>query len=569
MVIIYYFFRKKYTNQTVSSTLFWREMMQETRVSPYLKHLQRNLLFYLQMLALLLLMLALLQPYVTNKVMTGSQVILVVDTSATLLAGKEGENTFEQHRKEMQQLVKKIGGTPLTMITTGESPQVLLRRETNKEHIQKVIDELQVTYEAEQLPKALDVAQAFVGAEDSSIYVFTDAVERAVLPIENDTVKWIVRGGPKQLENVAMTKFAATSDGKGLMALVQLINESDQEKSMTLSLQSQNGDELVKETFKLQPLEKINKVYKELPSSTVLHAMIQVKDDYAADNEWSTIIQQGVSDIIVDQSMHTLVQKGLKAISSNVKTAQSDDLLNAPRSNAFIVSNQVELLQQSKQPVLLIGRNDVKAIEVNKIAETAKDVLFSFNSLENVYVRSLYPAFEDYKTIAVVDDKPFIQRSPKGDIIVLADIQATDWPLHPSFPLFLWNVQNEFTNTSHSLGVFTPNEQRSISIVADEWSIYNEADEYEGSLPNGKQFIAPTKPGIYTLQSNVEQKQFVVQLANQERHIAEGTSFELGKLSQKQREQREEQSFTIWIALLIFLLLLVEWEVQRRRGFTS
>ncbi|UZN00942.1 hypothetical protein OL548_10950 [Lysinibacillus sp. MHQ-1] len=41
--------------------------MQETRVSPYLKHLQKNALLYLQLLALLLLVLALMNPYVKKN----------------------------------------------------------------------------------------------------------------------------------------------------------------------------------------------------------------------------------------------------------------------------------------------------------------------------------------------------------------------------------------------------------------------------------------------------------------------------------------------------------------------
>jgi len=46
----------------ISSTMFWETVMKETKVSPYLQNLQRNALFYLQMLALILLMFALLQP---------------------------------------------------------------------------------------------------------------------------------------------------------------------------------------------------------------------------------------------------------------------------------------------------------------------------------------------------------------------------------------------------------------------------------------------------------------------------------------------------------------------------
>ena len=50
-VLLYYFFRKKYSKQSVSSTLFWEEVMKETKASPYLQHLQRNALFYLQMIS--------------------------------------------------------------------------------------------------------------------------------------------------------------------------------------------------------------------------------------------------------------------------------------------------------------------------------------------------------------------------------------------------------------------------------------------------------------------------------------------------------------------------------------
>ena len=53
-VLLYYFFRKKYETITISSTLYWEQSMRETKVSPYLKNLQRNALFYLQMAALLL-----------------------------------------------------------------------------------------------------------------------------------------------------------------------------------------------------------------------------------------------------------------------------------------------------------------------------------------------------------------------------------------------------------------------------------------------------------------------------------------------------------------------------------
>jgi len=182
IVLLYYFFRKKYTDQTVSSTLFWSEIMQETRVSPYLKHLQKNALLYLQLLALLLLVLALMNPYMKKSTIAGAQTIFIVDTSATMLAGKE-QSTFDAHKKEMQSLVDQLEGRPITLITTGNTPQAVLQQETNVKSIEKAIQDLQVTYETAQMNKALDVAQAFVGDTQTSIYVFTDSLDKKQLPM--------------------------------------------------------------------------------------------------------------------------------------------------------------------------------------------------------------------------------------------------------------------------------------------------------------------------------------------------------------------------------------------------
>lgn len=58
--------------------------MKETKASPYLQHLQRNALFYLQILAMILLVIALLQPFWKTKALAGEQIVFIVDTSATM-----------------------------------------------------------------------------------------------------------------------------------------------------------------------------------------------------------------------------------------------------------------------------------------------------------------------------------------------------------------------------------------------------------------------------------------------------------------------------------------------------
>ncbi|RUL48279.1 vWA domain-containing protein [Lysinibacillus antri] len=567
IVLLYYFFRKKYKDQPISSTIFWEEVMQETKASPYLKHLQKNALLYLQLLALILFVLALMNPFIKSNQMAGEQLIWIVDTSATMLAGKE-ESTFEQHKKEMSELISNLNGHPVTIITTGDEPKTVVRQETNVAAIQSAIKGLEVTYEEQQLAKAIDVAQAFIGDMATSIYVFTDSVERGELPIESERIKWVVKGASKELENVAITRFAATAFGDGALALVQLTNESKREKGVQLSLLDHEGNEVAKETILLKAQEEFTKTFENLPLSQGLSANIQVEDDYEADNMMLALLNNNFSQIVVDQQMHQLVQKGFQALTSNVKIAPSDQL-KSMSSEAIIVTNQTKLLQQTSAPMVLIGRDDELTKEVNNLVDISDDALFAFSSLEDVYVNAVYPGFDHFETIATIGENPFIQRSSRGDIVILADIQSTDWPLHPSFPLFLWSLQNELVEGTTSLGMFSPNESRAVSLTSGDWSIYSEGDEYIASFTNASQFKAPSKPGFYSVRLNDEQKQFIVQLPSKERTITEGTSFELGSLERNGEEQSSKKSILIWLLIPILVLLVIEWEVQRRRGFTN
>ncbi|WP_337983284.1 vWA domain-containing protein [Lysinibacillus sp. C5.1] len=565
IVLLYYFFRKKYTDQPVSSTLFWSEIMQETRVSPYLKHLQKNALLYLQLLALLLLVLTLINPYMKKSTIVGAQTIFIVDTSATMLAGKE-QSTFDAHKKEMQSLVEQLDGRPVTLITTGNAPQAVLQQETNVKTIEKTIQDLHVTYETAQMNKALDVAQAFVGDSPTSIYVFTDALDKKQLPMEKESVKWLVHGSAKDLTNVAITRFAATTDGKSTMALVQLQNDTDKEQKLTLTLQNSKGDVLVDEPISLAANEAVSKSFKDLPLMDTVTAKINVKDDYAIDNIQSVVLQTATANIVVDQNMHQLIQKGFQAINDNVKIVPPLQL--ADNQGATIVTNQTSLLQKTERPIVLFGRDDIEKVDVNGEVKTTSDALFAFSELNDIYVSALYPPFDDYKTIATVGEKPFIQRTPEGDIIVLADIADTDWPLYPSFPLFLWSVEQQLSESVGSLGIFAPNEQRSVALSQGDWSVYSQDDEFLSTITNGL-LTAPMKPGMYTARSNSEEKRLIVQLQAQERVIEEGTSYTLGELQQNGKEEVSKASFVPWLILIILSLLVAEWEVQRRRGFTN
>ncbi len=541
--------------------------MQETKVSPYLKQLQKNALLFLQLAALLLLVFALIKPFIPSTTVAGSQVILIVDTSATMLAGKE-QPIFEEHIRQMKKLTEELHNKPVTLITSGNSPEVLLRQESDKSVILQTLDSLSVTYEEEQLPKAINVAQALIGNEATSIYVFTDSIERNMLPVENNLVEWHVIGAENAKDNISITKLAATSNEQNITALVQLQNDTEENVTFNLKLTNDKKEQLAQEEVTIEPHEQVSKLYDQIPTTSTIYASIDVEDDYKVDNEALTLLQPNTMEVLIDPTMHRLVQKGFIAVYDEVTYFDEASTKNATE-NAFFVSNDVELMNKIKTPMFLIGRNDKEPKEINAMADNTKHPLFSFSPLEDVYISKLYPQFDDYETIATVNEEPFIQLSPSGDIILLTDLEGTDWPLHPSFPLFLWSTIQELTTSGQALGTFTPLEERAIPLVEGDWSIYRADGEYVSSFENGKRFRAPAEPGLYRVVAEGEEKQFTVGLSQGERLIKEGASFTIGQLQEKSKKEQQKISIVPYLIILILTIIVIEWEVQRRRGFTN
>ena len=543
--------------------------MKETRASPYLQHLQRNALFYLQMLAMILLIIALIQPYWKTKGLAGEQLIFIVDTSASMTINSQDTNLFEKHKKEMLELVEQSSNKPITIIATGDQPTALVRKETNQEQIKKEITKLEVNFEHENMPKTLDFAQSFFQDKSTSVYIFTDKLDRQSLPLQYDHVSWDVRGQNADVTNISIQRFGATKTTNGISALIQLENQSSEEAVTMLTLSNEQR-KLFSEEVNIPPNEKVTLTYENLIESTLLEASINDEDQYPIDNSMTVFMQDQLANVFVDSSMHSLIRNALQTLDIEVSSVPSEQIAKV-EDPGIIVTNQFGLNDQLDKPTLYIGRNDESAIEANGVVETMDHALFSFADLSDIYVSSLYPPVEGYETIATVGEYPFIQISPSGDVLVLADIQMTDWPLHPSFPLFMWSVKEQLSVGTSYLGTFSPNERKSLSLggTNEAWEIFSIDDDYDNTIENGGAFIAPKKPGLYVLRSNGEDKYFAVALSSQEKQIQKGTSYTLGDKSINTEKSVDKHSLVPYFLLILVLLFVIEWEVQRRRGFTS
>lgn len=109
-LLLLYVLRSRRPVRTVGSVLFWRAVSVEQQATSPFKRLRRNLVLLLQLLALASLAYGLARPIVQGTGKEGLAHVIVIDTSASMLARDHGGRTrFEAARAAALELVRSLG----------------------------------------------------------------------------------------------------------------------------------------------------------------------------------------------------------------------------------------------------------------------------------------------------------------------------------------------------------------------------------------------------------------------------------------------------------------------------
>src|SRR5271163_4091882 len=85
-IIALYFLKLRRRPVQVPSTLLWRQSLEDLHVNSLFQRLRRNLLLFLQLLAIFLAMLALTGPRIQGTTGPGQRFVLAIDNSASMSA---------------------------------------------------------------------------------------------------------------------------------------------------------------------------------------------------------------------------------------------------------------------------------------------------------------------------------------------------------------------------------------------------------------------------------------------------------------------------------------------------
>jgi len=567
-VILLYFFRKKYRAVVNPSNLLWSEVMNEWQASPWLKKLQHNLIFWLQLASLILLMFALVRPFWQSEAVAGEHLIIIVDPSATMSAESDGGTRFGFAKKEMMDLSDKLQNQEVTIITAGQKPEIILNRESSRKSVKKAVGSLALTFEHENIDDAVKLAVSMADNKNSAIHIFSDSVSKE--EIQHMAGKYFIQvhNAGEQIENIALLSFGAARSGKAISAAAVVENQGKKMRTEVFRVKSE-GEVLFEKDVSIEPGSQVIVDVPALPEQKYYIAEVMAEDGYQADNIAASILAPADPPVYAIGDVNPFLLKGFKSI--GIESFQLNNDYNSIGDGILLIEGKApEGLPNL--PVLMVSKVTAKKTKLMEQTKLHPSPLLEFTEFEKTYIQTVAEPFSaDLETVAESGGHPLIQSGfLKGQpaIAVNFAIEDSDWPLQPGFPIFLYNSYNWLAQQSGFLGYFQPGEEKWLNIGAsgETVEIFDAKGKSLGDFnPDKENFKAPFAPGIYQASAGDRINYFSVLLDDREKSPAYSESFIMNKGSIKgEKGVRENEAFWLLAGILALSVLLLEWEVYRR-----
>lgn len=569
-VILFYFFRKQYVEQSISSNFLWEQVLNEWQASPWLKRLQQNLLFWLQLLALLLLMFSLVRPFWFEHALRGEHIILIIDPSASMSAEYENSSRFEVAKKEMIELVDRLGGQEVSIIRASQKPEILLSQETDQTILRKQINSLQLSFEHEQMDKAMNLAASLSSGKDTSVYVFSDGVTKSQVNEHLKEQYVEVHNIGKATGNLSLTSFGVAPVNGQISGVAVIENQASKNREVDFIVKSENAV-LFEQKISIDGNQSSVIQIPSLPEKPYYEAVILSDDGYAVDNTSTSIMTESNPKVYTLGEVNSFAVKGFQTIGAELLQTDNGDLKGLDIKGILLVEGSA-LTNLPKQPLILFNNNSEK-VKLTERLTAKEDLLLQYVDYEKIFIDSAVKAIEgEWETILSSGDLPLIQKGKvNGQPIIIVNFSLTesDWPLQPGFPIFLYNSYQWLSQQTGFLGYFGPGEEKWLNINEGNqaWEIFTNQDENLYSLDLTKEsFKAPSMPGTYQAVSGNEIYYFSVLLDEREKQANVEKAFKVNEIHSKEKGQiqRPNDKLWFWLVMIALGLIALEWEVYRR-----
>ena len=175
-VVAMYLLKLRRDERVVPSTLLWSRLLADVEANAPWQRLRRSLLLVLQLLLVVMLALLAARPFLERPAGLAGDVVVVVDTSASMGATDVAPTRLEAARLAVLDALRDLPtGGVVSVIAAERSARIVVNETRDMARVRQALDEIKVTTTRGDLGDALELAGKLAArSTDSQILVATD-----------------------------------------------------------------------------------------------------------------------------------------------------------------------------------------------------------------------------------------------------------------------------------------------------------------------------------------------------------------------------------------------------------
>jgi VWA domain-containing protein/aerotolerance regulator-like protein len=210
-VVAMYLLKLRREETKVSSTLLWQRLVADVEANAPWQRLRRSLLFLLQLLLVIILVLLAARPFIERPAGLARDIVLVVDTSASMGATDLSPNRLAAAKEAALNALKDLpAGGKVSVIEAGRTARIVAAGSSDLGRIRLAIDSIRPTTAAGDLADALELASELASQSgDAEVLIATDAALASVPTTAVDAKVRVLRvGNERGSRNQAIVALA-------------------------------------------------------------------------------------------------------------------------------------------------------------------------------------------------------------------------------------------------------------------------------------------------------------------------------------------------------------------------
>jgi hypothetical protein len=319
-----YILRNRFRRRQVSSLLLWHFQVQSKAGGAKVHRLQLPLLFFLELLTLLLLVLAATGPHIKLPAST-RPLIVVLDDSFSMRAERENVSAQKRAQNFLEKLFRQSPPPATRLILAGKDARSLGTTAKNWREVETVLTQWQCQSPASALDAAITLATE-LGKQQANILVLTDH-QPAEEKITSPRLVWQAFGLP--LDNFAIVNASRTAFGEQDRCLLEVANYSSGTRTTKLLVQT-SSNAVQSSLITLGQGESQRLVF-NIPSTAPMLQATLATDSLAEDNEVKLLPpirkRVRVQVALADESLANLVNRTLEATGLRAAISEQPELV--------------------------------------------------------------------------------------------------------------------------------------------------------------------------------------------------------------------------------------------------